>query len=48
MHWARSHVDPMLALRNASCSGRWDAAWKEIAAALQMKQRGETVASAKT
>lgn len=27
MHWARPHVDPMLALRTALCSDRWDEAW---------------------
>jgi hypothetical protein len=27
MHWARAHVNPMLALRGAACSDRWDAAW---------------------
>lgn len=31
MHWARGHVNPMLALRNAACSDRWDEAWSEIA-----------------
>jgi hypothetical protein len=31
MHWARSHVDPMVALRTAVCSGGWDAAWPQIA-----------------
>lgn len=24
MHWARVHVNPMLALRTAACNGRWD------------------------
>src|SRR5215210_657713 len=32
MHWAREHVDPMLALRNAVCNDRWDEAWAQIAA----------------
>ena len=27
MHWARSHVDPMLALRNIVCNDRWEEAW---------------------
>jgi len=27
MHWARASVNPMLALRNAVCNDRWDAAW---------------------
>lgn len=32
MHWARGHVNPMLALRTAACSGRWAEAWPQIAA----------------
>jgi hypothetical protein len=31
MHWARAHVNPMLALRNIVCSDRWDEAWAQIA-----------------
>lgn len=31
MHWARIHVSPMVALRAAVCSGRWDAVWPRIA-----------------
>lgn len=27
MHWARDHVNPMLALRAVVCSGRWDECW---------------------
>lgn len=30
MHWARHHVDPMLALRNIVCSDRWEEAWPQI------------------
>ena len=30
MHWARQNVNPMLALRNIVCSGRWDEAWPQI------------------
>jgi hypothetical protein len=30
MHWAREHVNPMLGLRNAVCSDRWDEAWEQI------------------
>ncbi len=26
MHWARPHVDPMLALRNIASNDRWDEA----------------------
>ena len=27
MHWAREHVDGMVALRTVVCSGRWEEAW---------------------
>ena len=30
MHWARPHVDPLLALRDAMCSGRWEECWAQI------------------
>jgi len=30
MHWARPHVNPMLALRNIACSDRWEEAWPQI------------------
>lgn len=29
MHWAPAHVNPMLALRTAVCSERWQEAWQE-------------------
>jgi hypothetical protein len=32
MHWARAHVNPMLALRNAVCNQRWDEARVEMQA----------------
>ncbi len=32
MHWAPSHVNPMLSLRNAICSERWHEAWQAIVA----------------
>ena len=28
--WATDHVTPMVALRSAVCSGRWDEAWGEV------------------
>jgi hypothetical protein len=34
MHWREEHVNPMLALRNAQCSDRWDEAWARTAAIL--------------
>jgi hypothetical protein len=30
MHWARGHVNPMLALRNIVCSDRWQKTWPQI------------------
>lgn len=38
MHWARAHVDPMLALRNVVCNDRWEEAWPQIVAALRQRQ----------
>ncbi len=32
MHWAPTHVDPMLALHGAHCSGQWDTVWPPISA----------------
>jgi hypothetical protein len=29
MHWEPTHVNPMLALRTAVCSERWDEAWQD-------------------
>ncbi len=30
MHWQRTHVNPLLALRNILCSDRWDEVWPQI------------------
>lgn len=30
MHWARPHVNPILALRNIACNDRWAEAWPQI------------------
>ncbi|HEX9871086.1 MAG TPA: hypothetical protein VGC99_21315 [Candidatus Tectomicrobia bacterium] len=30
MHWARQHVNPMVALRAMACSDRWQEAWPQI------------------
>ena len=30
MHWARSHVNPLVALRTVACSDRWTEAWPQI------------------
>ena len=40
MHWARSHVDPMLALRTVVCSDRWEEVWPQISQRLREKARG--------
>src|SRR5215472_15888318 len=29
MHWERKNVNPMLALRNAVCNGRWREMWQK-------------------
>jgi hypothetical protein len=39
MHWARGHVNSMLALRNIVCSDRWDEAWPQIASTLRQQER---------
>jgi hypothetical protein len=38
MHWARANVNPMLALRGATCSDQWAAAWAALRAE-QHRQR---------
>ena len=37
MHWARPHVDPLLALRTIVCSDRWDEAWPQIVTTLRQQ-----------
>jgi hypothetical protein len=39
MHWARSHVDPLLALRNLACNDRWDEGWSHIGEELRRQTR---------
>lgn len=39
MHWARPHVDSLLALRNIACSDRWDEAWPQITTQLRRQAR---------
>lgn len=36
MHWARPHVDPMVALRDVLCSDRWAQDWPQIATHLRV------------
>jgi hypothetical protein len=35
MHWARAHVDPLVALRTVACANRWSEAWPRISARLR-------------
>jgi len=37
MHWARAHVNPLVALRTVACSDRWAAAWPRISTRLRME-----------
>jgi len=37
MHWARSHVTPMVALRAACCSHRWQQTWPAIHRQLRLQ-----------
>jgi len=39
MRWAPQHVDPLLALRDILCNGRWSEGWDNIVAFQQQKQR---------
>lgn len=38
MHWAREHVDPMVALRTIACNDRWDEAWPQICERLRQQK----------
>ena len=35
MHWEENNVNPMLAIRNILCSGRWQEDWPRIEARLR-------------
>jgi hypothetical protein len=35
MHWARPHVNPLVALRNVLCSDRWEQDWPQMATRLR-------------
>ena len=35
MHWARAHVDPLVALRTVACANRWSEVWPRISARLR-------------
>ena len=43
MHWARPHVDPMLALRNMVCNDRWEEVWPAIERRLREQVRQQQV-----
>lgn len=40
MHWQEQNINPMLALRNAFCAGRWDEGWRVI----EHQQRQQVIA----
>lgn len=35
MHWARAHVDPLVALRTVACANRWSEVWPRITARIR-------------
>jgi hypothetical protein len=39
MHWARPHVNPMLALRTVVCSDRWDETWPALVRQVRAQRR---------
>jgi hypothetical protein len=39
MHWQRTNVDPLLALRNILCSDRWAQEWPQIAQRMRQQTR---------
>lgn len=41
MHWAPTHVNPMLALRTAVCSERWEEAWQDSIAEQQRQRQSK-------
>lgn len=45
MHWQRTQVDAMLALRTVACSDRWAEAWPQIQ--VQLQQQGRHTAQAR-
>ncbi len=44
MHWARAHVNPMVALRTIVCSDRWEEAWPQISQRIREKVKEHTAA----
>ncbi len=43
MHWARQHVNGMVALRNVLCNDRWEEAWQQISDRLRAEARERSV-----
>jgi len=41
MHWARSNVNPMLALRTTLRNGRWETTWPALGSALRQAHRSQ-------
>ena len=39
MHWAREHVNPLVALRTIACADRWEEAWPQMVAQLRAEAR---------
>lgn len=39
MHWQRTHVNPMVALRNVVCSERWASVWPQVVATRRAEAR---------
>jgi hypothetical protein len=44
MHWARDHVNPMLALRTIACNHRWEEAWPAVCRHLRDQTRRRRLA----
>jgi hypothetical protein len=44
MHWAHTHIDPMLALRNIVCNDRWDESWPQIVVYLRRQEATQRAA----
>jgi hypothetical protein len=44
MHWAREHVNPMVALHNIVCSDRWEEAWPQISQRIRRKAKEQAAA----
>jgi len=40
MHWARRHVDPLVALRTVACTDRWAEAWPHLAERRRARRQG--------